>query len=485
MDSGAAARGTAAHNLTITGLGPGNLAALPRSHRRLLTDPANYLLVRTIHHPAAAELAVNRQVESCDDIYERSETFDDVYRAVADRVLERSGAGPTIYAVPGSPLVGEFAVGILLERAPEAEVVPAESFVDSILRRLGYDPFRRGLRIVNGHELPDPWPLDAPTIVGHLDAPAVLADVTAALSRVLPEGSQVTVCANLGSDDEHVASYPVDAVPAHLAGLRTSLFVDTTPAGLFGLVAVTRRLRAECPWDRRQTHSSLVSHLVEEAHELIEAISHLPDGEPDYVAYGGLEEELGDVLLQVLLHAAIAAEKGAFGVDDVATRLQEKLVRRHPHVFGDVAVANADEVASNWERIKTEEKGGDASDSLLDGVTAGLPALERAMQLQRRAARVGFDWEAPGELVAVLRAEADELRDALATGGDVAHELGDILFTTVNLLRHLDLDPEVTLRRANGRFERRFRAMEARGALDGLSADELESRWQAAKQEVG
>src|SRR5690606_10185119 len=246
--------------LPATGRGPGD-------PRRLPADTAYTRVVRTIHHPAAAQLAERRQVIACDALYESSDGFDDVYEAIAERVAGHAADGPTIYAVPGSPMVGEFAVRKLLARHPDAEVLPAESFVDAVLAAVGYDPFDRGLRIINGHELPHPLALDAPTIIGHLDSPEVLADVSASLSRVLPEGAEVTVLANLGADDEQVVTVPVDAVPADLAGFRTSMFVDTDPAGLVGLVGVSRRLRAECPWDRSQTHHSLLRHLLEETYE--------------------------------------------------------------------------------------------------------------------------------------------------------------------------------------------------------------------------
>lgn len=483
MDSRATARGAAAGELIVSGLGPGDLSRLPSRHRDLLEDPDLAVVVRTLHHPAAAQLAELRAVETCDDLYDRVDEFDGVYRAIVDRVLERASSTPTIYAVPGSPLVGEFAVRMLLEAAPDTEVIPAESFVDAVLRAVGYDPLDRGLRIIDGHHLPNPVALDAPTIVAHLDAPEVLADVTSALSRVLPSGSEVTVCANLGAGDEQRASFPVDGVPPELAGFRTSLFIDTVPAGLVGLVGVMRRLRAECPWDRRQTHSSLIAYLLEEVYELIDAIAALPE-ELDHVAYDGVEEELGDVLLQVLFHAAIAAEKGVFGIDDVATRLQEKLVRRHPHVFAQVQVADADEVATNWNRIKSEEKGPRAG-SLMDGIPVGLPALERAGRVQRKAAQAGFDWEDAADVVDALRSEVDELAQTLAGEGDTAHELGDVVFAAVNLMRHLDLDGEIVLRRATDRFERRFRAMESAGPLEGLSSEGLEARWHAAKADQG
>lgn len=486
MDSRPATRSPSSGDLIVTGLGPGDLARVPESTRNILADPARKVVVRTLHHPAAAQLAAVRPVETCDDLYERGDGFDDVYTAIADRVMARMADGPTVYAVPGSPLVGEFAVGMLLERMPSLEIVPAESFVDAVLRRVGYDPFSRGLRILNGHELPDPLVLDCPTIVGHLDGPAVLADVAAAISRVLPEGAEVLVCANVGAGDEKVMSVPVDQVPADLSGYRTSLFIDTAPAGLFGLVGVSRHLRRECPWDQEQTHVTLVAHLVEEVNELIEAISALPpdDAEVDYAAYDGVEEELGDVLLQVLFHSAIAAERGVFSIDDVATRLQEKLIRRHPHVFGEAHADSAAQVASNWEEIKAGEKGR-SRESLMDHVPAGISSLERAAQIQGRAAKVGFDWDEPAEIIEVLTSEIAELSAALAGDGDPADELGDVLFSVVNLARRLGLSSEVSLHRSTARFERRFRAMEASGPLAGLDLNALEERWETAKGEVG
>lgn len=390
--------------------------------------------------------------------------------------------GPTIFCVPGSPMVGEFAVRALLDRFPDAEVLPAESFVDAVLREVGYDPLDRGLRIVDGHVLPDPLPLDAPTIIGHLDRPEVLADVTSILGRVLPQDSRVTVCVNVGADDQEILTLPPEGVSPGLAGFRTSLFVDTRPGGLAGLIGVSRRLRRECPWDRRQTHHTLVRHLIEETYELVEAISTLPqETEPvDYVAYDAVEEELGDVLLQVLFHTNIASERGVFGIDDVASRLQGKLERRHPHVFGDVVVADADEVASNWEDIKRSEKDAEEA-SVLDGVPPDLGALARAEAIQRKAAKVGFDWDDPAEIVGALRAEVEELARAMGGDGDPAAELGDVIFTAVNLLRRLDRSGEEVLRAAVHRFERRFRRMEERGSLDGLTPGQLEERWQAAK----
>lgn len=475
--------GSDSPRLLISGLGPGDLARLPRFHREILEDSGWEVIVRTLRHPAASQLADRRPVASCDDLYAREEAFEDVYAAIAERVMASAAIRPTIYAVPGSPWVGEFAVRRLVEQVPAVEVIEAESFLDAVLRRVGYDPLDRGLRIVDAHYLPDPWPLDCPTVVVHLDSPMVLAEVTAALARLLPEGTPATLLAGLGADDAEVWAGEAAGLPAELAGVRTSLFIDPPPSGLIGLVPVVRRLRAECPWDRAQTHTSLVRHLVEEAYELVEAIATLDPDNP--VTDAGLEEELGDLLLQVLLHAVIAEESSRFGIDDIATVLRDKLVRRHPHVFADVEVTGADEVAANWERIKADEREGAGADAVTDGIPAGLPALEKAEKIQRRLARVGFDWDEPGEVLAAVRTEVDELAAAIAGSGNVDHELGDLLFSVVNLARHLGAVPEVSLRRAVDRFQRRVRWMESQGPLAGLGLPELDDLWERAKRETG
>jgi MazG family protein len=307
-----------------------------------------------------------------------------------------------------------------------------------------------------------------------------MADVLDAVGRVIVEGSMVTVLAGVGASDAVVRTGVVESLDVGLAGLRTSMFVDAVPGGLIGAVQVMRRLRDECPWDREQTHQSLVKNLVEEVYELIEAIGRLPREGIDWVAYAGVEDELGDVLLQVLFHEAIARQKGAFDIDGAAEVLRQKLVRRHPHVFGGVEVDDPSEVKMNWDRIKEAEAGG-PSESVLDGVAEGLPGLQRASKVQNRAAKVGFDWETAQQVLPKVREETDELERAMSGDGDTDAELGDLLFSVVNLARHLGIDPELALRRATSTFEQRFRRMERSGPLEGLDLDALNRRWDSAK----
>jgi len=271
---------------------------------------------------------------------------------------------------------------------------------------------------------------------------------------VTVEGTKVTVLVGLGATDAVVAEFLPEDVDSSLAGLRTSIFVDAEPGGLLGAVRTMRRLRTECPWDKDQTHRSLIKNLVEESYELIDAIRGLDEDTSDLVAYAEVEDELGDVLLQVLFHSVIAREKGVFDIDDVAEVMRQKLVRRHPHVFGDVQVASAAEVKANWDRIKKEERGETGDEPALDGVPAGMPGLHRAAKIQNRAAKAGFNWDESNE-------ELGELLSAMSGATDVEAELGDVLFSVVDLARRLDLDAEVALRGATDRFEERFRRTES------------------------
>jgi tetrapyrrole methylase family protein/MazG family protein len=251
------------------------------------------------------------------------------------------------------------------------------------------------------------------------------------------------------------------------------------------LVEIMARLRRSCPWDREQTHASLVRYLIEETFEVVEAIeSHVEDD---------ICEELGDLLFQVVFHAQLGTERGKFSIADVIDGLANKMVRRHPHVFGDVAVANIDAVWANWEQLKSLEKTGQSRSSKLDGIPEALGALARGQKMQEKAARVGFDWSATREITEKLAEELREFAEARDAAGpsepDAPHvreELGDVLFTVVNLARRLGIDAEGAMRDANRKFDARFRYMETFALAGGrplneMTLAELESLWQQAK----
>jgi MazG family protein len=250
---------------------------------------------------------------------------------------------------------------------------------------------------------------------------------------------------------------------------------------LLNIMARLRDPQQGCPWDLQQTFDTIAPHTIEEAYEVNDAISH---GD-----LNGLRDELGDLLFQVVFHSRLAEEHGAFRFTDVVMAISDKMVRRHPHVFGDTKVHSAAEQTLAWERYKSAERGPDKS--ALDGIARTLPALTRAMKLQRRAALVGFDWvDATGALEKVCE-ESEELKSAIQDDADtdrIEDEVGDLIFTCVNVARKLALEPESALRKDNDKFERRFRCIEALlaaggGRMQDISIDKMESLWQQAKAE--
>ena len=272
------------------------------------------------------------------------------------------------------------------------------------------------------------------------------------------------------------------------------------PANFQELVALMARLRSPegCPWDREQTYATLAPMLLEEAYEAFEAVEEARAGRP-----ANLCEELGDLLFQIVFYAQVAAERGEFDIDDVTGQIHAKMVRRHPHVFGDVVVRDNEELLRNWEALKAEEKRAagkslEEDASLLDGVSSKAPALMEAHQLTTKAARVGFDWRNVDEIFDKLQEEVEELREAIraARAADstesaaqrVREEVGDLLFAVTNIARHLDAEPEAALKLTNRKFRRRFRHIErglrARGReLGEATIDEMEELWQEAKKE--
>ncbi|CTP90354.1 Nucleoside triphosphate pyrophosphohydrolase [Xanthomonas translucens pv. phlei] len=257
------------------------------------------------------------------------------------------------------------------------------------------------------------------------------------------------------------------------------------------LLEIMARLRDRehgCPWDLEQDFASIAAYTIEEAYEVADAIDRNDLGE--------LKDELGDLLLQVVFHAQMAREQGAFGFDDVVTAICDKMVRRHPHVFGDSQVADAEQQTLNWEQIKRNERAaaGKTDRSALAGIARGLPEWQRAVKLQARAARVGFDWPQPEPVLDKVQEELEEVRAEFARGAvqdnqaRLQDEIGDLLFVCANLARHAQVDVGAALRHANQKFERRFRAMEQLaqhdgGALDGLSLQQQEAYWQRAKRQ--
>lgn len=483
-------------SITIVGLGPGSAAQITVGALEALKSGRPVLLRTGIHPTVAALRQMGIVFQTCDDLYQRANSFEEVYQQVAERVLSYDDV---VYAVPGHPMVGEKSVQLIRERAPErVEVVAGPSFLDTLLVTLNLDPVD-GLELLDALQLDQRFPSgDLPAVIMQLHSRAVASDAKLALMERYPDDHPAILLRAAGVPGEErkvaIALYELDhfdwvdyLTTLYLPPLKRAAVGDADPRRwvparwpLDPLVEVMSRLRAPdgCPWDREQTHQTLRRYLLEEAYEAVEAVD---EGDPEHLC-----EELGDVLLQVVFHAQVAREDGLFDMHDVIQGITEKLVRRHPHVFGDVVVQNAAEVSRNWEQIKQGEKGHHRdSQSVLSGVSTALPALFRAHEVQKKAAKVGFDWEDVSGPAAKV---TEELGEVLAASGDqVEKEVGDLLFSAVNLARKLGVQPEVALTGATARFVRRFsyieqRVRESGRELSEMGLDALDRLWDEAKE---
>jgi tetrapyrrole methylase family protein/MazG family protein len=478
----------------VVGLGPGRADLVTARTLALIAEhPVRF--VRTLRHPSAGLVAdAPRGCSSFDDLYDAADSFDELYAAIVERLAEAAAEhGRVLYAVPGSPLVLERTVELLRARSDLDTVVhPGVSFLDEAWRALGVDPVTAGVTLADAYEVArDGFTSSGPVLVAHVHARWLMSEIKLALADP-PEGTVAVICHHLGLDDERLVTVDWPELdrtvePDHL----TCLWLPRIPSPVGDELARFHRLsltlREKCPWDIEQTHESLVRHLLEETHELIEAIENAPTGDP-LVADADLVEELGDVLYQVAFHCAIAEEEGRFDLATVARRAHDKLVSRHPHVFGGTRLDAADDVVEAWEQIKKREK--PDRTGIFDGLVEAMPALLLADKTQRRASREGWDWADPVAALDKVTEETTEVADALAGSGGTAAELGDLLFSAVNVARLADVDPEAALRGAVRRFRARVLAAADLAAAEGrrpadLDQSQLDDLWERAKGIVG
>lgn len=478
--------------ITVIGLGPGHPKYLTLEAWDLLRN-AEEVYVRTLQHPTLAVLPATVRVHSFDAYYERAKTFEEVYQAIVDTLLDLAHCEEgVLYAVPGHPFVGESTTRMLRERA-QAEglpfrVVEGVSFLEPVFRALGVDPLPH-TAVVDALELArlhiPPFPPNTPAVIAQMYARHVASNVKLTLMSLYPDEHPVYIVHRASMPDETVKQVPLYALDRDPdIGLLTAVYVPPLDyeSAFEALQEVVARLRAPdgCPWDRKQTHKSLRPYLLEEAYEVLDALDR---DDPQ-----ALQEELGDLLLQILMHTQIATEAGEFTMPDVLRYIHRKMVRRHPHVFGQVKVNTAEEVLQNWEKIKKQEQAqkGEAK-SVLEGVGKTLPALARAQAVQRKAADFGFDWKDIEGVWAKLEEELEEVRRA-RTPEEREREIGDAFFALVNLARWYNVDAESALRETVTRFLRRFHQVERRLAAQGrdlnqATFEELDALWEAVKHE--
>ncbi len=453
--------------IIIVGLGPGRWEDLTLEARALLEQAASEnrtVYFRTLVHPTVEPIGremANLRMESFNSFYDEPGGWDTLYQRIAEEICTLAEQQPpVIYAVPGHPLIGEASVQLILQQARQRGL---STKIPLLVAQIHNRRLASAVKLALGECYPDEWPVKLVRTAG----------------------------VDSGETDEMVVEVPLYELDRiSLANHMSTLYVppvDELQALRLPetLRYVTARLRREpdgCPWDRRQTHQSLTRYAIEETYEVVEA---LEENDMEKLA-----EELGDLLLQVYLHAEIARQEGDFNIGDVFEHVNAKLIRRHPHVFGEVVVENAGQVVQNWEEIKRQERiaaGKDVkSESILEGVHLAAPALIVAQEYQKRVARAGFDFPDLQGALAKLAEELRELQEAV-TPEHQREEMGDVLFMVAEMARILKIDAEEALRLANQKFRQRFQAMERiireeERAFSSYSLEEWIELWRRAKE---
>ncbi len=464
--------------IVVGGLGPAGADLLTPITTAAVAEH-DLVRLRTARHPAADVI----DAPSYDHVYESADSFADVYATIVDDLVRLAGEGDVLYLVPGAPTVAEHTVELLVAHGGvEVDILPALSFLDLSWARLRVDPVEAGVTLVDALVLDEVVDdLSGAVLIGQCHSAEVMNDVRFAFGHREPE--RAVVLHHLGLADEVVAEVAWDELDEVVdADHLTSVFVPEVPRSVAAASAdfarLVRRLRTECPWDAEQTHQSLVRHLLEEAYETAEAI------EADPIDDDAVASELGDVLFQVYLHSTIADEVGAYDLVDVIDGIAEKLISRHPHVFGDPENSPDGPSESAWEQAKLSESG---ARSVVDNVPA-LPPLALAAKLIDKSRTVGFVWPDHSMSRAKIDEELAEF-DAESDDDGRAREFGDVLLASIAHARDIGIDPDAALRASARVFRGRVRDLELRAAADGvdlhaLSTDELLDRWAMAKRAV-
>ena len=445
---------------------------------------ADTLYLQTSEHPSAKPvLDADLVFTTLDDLYETAEDFDKLNEAIAARLVS---AGNCVYAVMGD---GCFAQLPAIEKAAKkhgfhVDVLPGVSYAKAAFPKL------QDAQIYAARALPKRVDPNMPLYIQELDNPIIAGEIKLTLSEIYPDEWPVTLATMQKDGHYSYRTFPLselDRKHTLFAGsvlyVKPASFEERTRYGYYDLVAVMHRLRAPggCPWDREQTHESLKADLIEECYELNDAIDEQDDAH--------IVEELGDVLMDIVFHSVIADEQGRFNENDVADGIVKKMIYRHPHVFGSEKAESSADVLKRWDELKQKEKNQKTQKEVLCAVPKRFPALMRSAKVQKRAGKVGFDWNNANEALPKVYEELEELKAAMNGSGNLSEEAGDLLFAAVNVIRLLGLDPEQLLHDASDKFISRFGRMEELAKADGfelseLSLTEQDVYWEKAKKSL-
>ena len=480
--------------IKIVGLGPGAKEALTIGTVWELEKCRNIFL-RTEKHPTVDYLEEkNINFSTYDSIYDTMESFDEVYLNIAKDLIEKHNElGDLVYAVPGHPLVAEKSVFNLIEECKknniEYKVIPAVSFIDAMMEALMIDPIE-GLKVIDAFDINNVI-LDKRigTVITQVYNPLIASEVKLKLLEQYDDETEIFYVRAAGIEGQE----SIRKIPLYELDMQedidylTSIYIPkdlNNKKDFNDLLEIVEVLRGEngCPWDREQTHKSLEKALVEESYEVIDAIDREDDN--------GLVEELGDVLLQVVFHASIGKEDGYFDINEIITGICNKMISRHPHVFGTLNNINtSNDVLTKWDELKKEEKGYETLSEEMKGVTKGLPSLLRAHKVQNKAKKVGFDLADIDSAINKLKEEIQEVIDVYNTKNmdKIKDEVGDLLFSCVNVARFLNVDEELALNATIDKFIKRFSYIEGKikdkgQDLQDVNLDKMDKLWEEAKK---
>lgn len=480
--------------IKIVGLGPGAKEALTVGTIIELENNKNIFL-RTEKHPTVDYLEEkNIKFGTYDNVYESMDSFDEVYLSIANDLIEKhKNLGDLVYAVPGHPLVAEKSVFNLINLCKknniEYKVMPAVSFIDAMMEALMIDPIE-GLKVIDAFDINNQV-LDKRigTIITQVYNPLIASEVKLKLLEQYNDETEIYFVRAAGIQGQE----SIRVIPLFELDMQedidylTSIYIPkdlNNKRDFNDLLDIIEVLRGEngCPWDREQTHKSLEKALVEESYEVIDAIEKDDDN--------SLIEELGDVLLQVVFHASIGKEDGYFDIGDIIEGICNKMISRHPHVFRNSnKIDSSEEVLEKWEDLKKKEKGYESLTEEMNGITKGLPSLLRAHKIQQKAKKVGFDFEDLNSVINKVKEELEEVIDVYNTKNmeKIKEEVGDLLFSCVNVARFLNIDEEIALNFTADKFIKRFDYIERIAKEKGMKLvdmklNEMDKLWEESKK---
>lgn len=466
--------------IIVIGMGSSDFSAIHGRALELINENKK-LFVRTVKHEVISKLRHTKEIISFDEFYEEASSLEEVDELIAKTLIEKSKEEEILYLVPGSPFVLENSVELLINSGAELEIINNQSFADLVFSRIVY--VTQGYKTISGRDYKN-FKVDFSTdlVIQEIDSEYLLDELILEISEVYPLDTKFSIVKDGGLKSEEIytdilGNYSRTILPNH----QTTLVIHK-PEGIFDfsdLVEISDTLRGPegCPWDIEQTHESMRQDLLEEAYEVVDAIDN---EDPE-----SIEEELGDLLFQVVMHSQIAKENGDFNIINVINKVNNKLILRHPHVFTDLNLDKTAKVLQNWDSIKYSQRNINAFwERLMD--SKGLPSTIRAYKIIDKVTRIGFDWDETGQILEKVKEEYDEVIEAIDNPQALKEELGDLLFTAVNLCHHLGYEPELLLSDACDKFVNRFKTMEEIAKEKGdeiqsLDKGELERLWQISK----